>query len=154
MSRARRSPPAPLERPPRPPGRVLDAHLHLLDRQVLDVDGVPVCTVDDIEVLGAGLGEPGTGAGRGGPGQGADNSENDGAAYVAALLTGPVLGTRIFGGSPPADRWKRIPWSDVADVGTALRLGVRGEHLDVTWQERWFRDHVIARIPGGRRAAD
>ena len=30
-----------------PPGLVLDARLHLLDRQVLDVDGVPVCTVDD-----------------------------------------------------------------------------------------------------------
>lgn len=144
MSRGRRrTPPAPLEPPPRPPGRVLDAHLHLLDRQVLDADGVPVCTVDDVEVLGVGP------AGPAGPTQ-----EDDDVPHVAALLTGPVLGTRIFGGRPPPDRWKRIPWADVADVGTAVRLAVRGEHLDVTWQERWFRDHVIARIPGGRRAAD
>jgi hypothetical protein len=142
MSR-RRTPPAPLERPPRPPGRVLDAHLHLLDRQVLDVDGVPVCTVDDVEVVGVGQGDAVGGV-----------AADDVVPHVAALLTGPVLGTRIFGGRPPADRWKRIPWADVADVGTAVRLGVPGERLDVTWQERWFRDHVIARIPGGRRAAD
>ena len=32
------------------PGRVLDARLHLLDRQVLDRDGVPVSTVDDLEL--------------------------------------------------------------------------------------------------------
>ena len=39
---------------PVPPvaGRTLDAQLHLLDRQVLDSDGVPVTTVDDLE-LGA-----------------------------------------------------------------------------------------------------
>jgi hypothetical protein len=40
--------------PPVPPvaGQTLDAQLHLLDRQVLDSDGVPVTTVDDLE-LGA-----------------------------------------------------------------------------------------------------
>ena len=41
---------------------MLDAHLHLLDRQVLDRDGTPVTTVDDLELDGIELGariEPG-----------------------------------------------------------------------------------------------
>jgi hypothetical protein len=39
---------------PVPPtaGRTLDAQLHLMDRQVLDNDGVPVTTVDDLELSG------------------------------------------------------------------------------------------------------
>lgn len=32
---------------PRPRGRLLDARLHLLDRQLLDDDGAPVGIVDD-----------------------------------------------------------------------------------------------------------
>ena len=46
-----------MPRDPRTPsGRVLDAHLHLLDRQVLDRDGTPVTTVDDVELDGIELG--------------------------------------------------------------------------------------------------
>jgi sporulation protein YlmC with PRC-barrel domain len=123
---------------PVPPtaGQTLDAQLHLMDRQVLDIDGVPVTTVDDLELSGPELDEelpPGTPP-----------------PVVTALLTGPVLGTRIFGGRPPSDRLIRIPWKDVADVGVVIRLGVRGENLDASWVERWVRDKIIARIPGGR----
>jgi hypothetical protein len=123
---------------PRQPGRILDARLHLLDRQVLDVDDVPVCTLDDVE-LEVVDGAP------------ADDRRIDGSVpvVIAALLTGPVLGTRIFGGRPPASRWYRLPWRHVTDVGTAVRLGVHGADLDATWLERWTRDHVIRRIPGG-----
>ena len=68
---------------------------------------------------------------------------------ITALLTGPVLGTRIFGGRPPPR------------AGTACRGGTwptsvppcasasAGDDLDATWLERWMRDHVIGRIPGG-----
>ena len=139
MSRASRrrgrSDGAPLPQPPRATGLVLDARLHLLDRQVLDSEGAPVATIDDLEV------------------QASDGDETlDGSrdAFVTALLSGPVLATRIFGGRPPRSRWHRIRWHDVAEVGTAVRLGVRGESLDVLWVERWVRDHVIGRIPGGR----
>lgn len=123
---------------PAPPvaGRLLDAQLHLLDRQVLDNDGVPVTTVDDLELSGPALDlelAPGTPA-----------------PVLTALLTGPVLGTRIFGGRPPSSRLIRIPWKDVSDVGVVLKLGVSGEHLDAGWVERWIRDKIIARIPGGR----
>jgi hypothetical protein len=69
---------------------------------------------------------------------------------IDALLTGPVLGTRIFGGRPPSSRLIRIPWKDVADVGVVVRLGIKGEGLDADWVERWVRDKIIARIPGGR----
>lgn len=117
-----------------PPGLVLDARLHLLDRQVLDVDGVPVCTVDDLEVRGV---------------DGSDLPDGSQTAVVTSLLSGAVLATRIFGGRPPSSRWHRIRWTHVADVGTTVKLGLHGAELDVTWTERWVRDHVIARIPGG-----
>lgn len=122
---------------PRPPrGRVLDARLHLLDRQLLDRDGVPVSTVDDLELDGI---EPGRAIPPDAP-----------RPQLTAILTGADLATRIFGGRPPSSRRVRIPWRLVAEVGTALRLGVAGDSLDATWAERWVRDHVIGRIPGGR----
>ena len=117
------------------PGLVLDARLHLLDRQVLDVDGVPVCTVDDLEVHGV---------------DGSDLPDGTQTAVVTSLLSGAVLATRVFGGRPPSSRWHRIRWTHVADVGTTVALGVRGDTLDVTWTERWVRDRVIGRLPGGR----
>jgi sporulation protein YlmC with PRC-barrel domain len=126
----------PLAPVPPTPGRTLDAQLHLLDRQVLDNDGVPVTTVDDLEISGP---DPETEIRQGTP-----------APVMTALLTGPVLGTRIFGGRPPSSRLIRIPWKDVADVGVVIKLGVSGDSLDADWVERWIRDKIIARIPGGR----
>jgi hypothetical protein len=127
---------ATLPRPPRQAGLILDAQLHLLDRQVLDTDDVPVTTVDDLEISG--------------PDQDRPSPPGTPAPVILALLTGPVLATRIFGGRPPSSRLIRIPWQDVADVGVVLRLGVRGAGLDASWVERWIRDKIIARIPGGR----
>ncbi|HVL60392.1 MAG TPA: hypothetical protein VM430_03150 [Microbacterium sp.] len=122
--------------PRAPRGRVLDAHLHLLDRQVLDRDGTPVTTVDDVELDGIELGariEPGSPA-----------------PTVAAILTGPQLPMRIFGGHAPARRRVAIPWKLVASVGTTVRLGVGSDSLDASWVERWVSGHIIGRIPGGR----
>lgn len=123
---------------PVPPvaGRTLDAQLHLMDRQVLDHDGVPVTTVDDLELRGADFG--------------AAIPAGTPAPVLTALLTGPVLGTRIFGGRPPSSRLIRIPWKDVADVDVVVKLGVSADSLDAGWVERWVRDKIIARIPGGR----
>ena len=72
------------------------------------------------------------------------------ARCLAMTSAATALGTRLFGGRPPASRWYRIPWRDVADVGVTLRLGVRCDGLEVTWVERWLRDHVVGRVPGGR----
>lgn len=127
-------------RTPPPAGQVLDADLHLLDRQMLDNDGHPVTTVDDIELSDVPRGEP------------IDHSKP--APIIESFVTGPVLATRIFGGRPPSSRWERIPWSVVADVGVVITLGIDGDELDATWSERWVRDHVIARIPGGRHAPE
>ncbi|WP_457948867.1 hypothetical protein ACTAQI_00810 [Pseudarthrobacter sp. alpha12b] len=129
------SSPDPLPPAPQVAGRILDAQLHLLDRQVLDHDGVPVTTVDDLEA--------------GGPALDAEIEPGTAAPVITALLTGSVLGTRIFGGRPPSSRLIRIPWKDVAEVGVVVRLGVKGEPLDASWVERWVRDKIIARIPGG-----
>lgn len=127
---------APLPKAPGVGGRILDAQLHLMDRQVLDHDGVPVTTVDDLEVSG--------------PAVDVEIAPGAPAPVITALLTGSVLGTRIFGGRPPSSRLIRIPWKDVAEVGVVVRLGVKGEPLDASWVERWVRDKIIARIPGGR----
>jgi len=129
--------PRPLVPVPHVAGQTLDAQLHLLDRQVLDSDGVPVTTLDVLELSGPALGE--------------EIPVGTPAPVIDALLTGPVLGTRIFGGRPPSSRLIRIPWKNVADVGVVVRLGVSGRDLDADWVERWIRDKIIARIPGGRR---
>ncbi len=120
---------------PRPAGRVLDARLHLLSRQVADVTGEPVATVADLELLAV---------------DGAEPHGGDQTVLVTALLSGAALATRVLGGHPPSSRWHRIDWDDVSDVGVAVRLGVGSDELEVTWVERWVRDHVIGRIPGGR----
>ncbi|WP_262406124.1 hypothetical protein [Protaetiibacter sp. SSC-01] len=116
-------------------GRVLDAQLHILDRQVLDVDGVPVTAIDDLELGDVPLDTDLAGV---------EPPE------VENLLSGAVLGTRIFGGRPPSSRWHRIPWGAIRELGTAIHLDVRADELELTWPERWVREHVIGRIPGGR----
>ncbi|MFD1210682.1 hypothetical protein ACFQ36_01325 [Arthrobacter sp. GCM10027362] len=118
-----------------PAGKTFDAVLHLLDRQVLDVDKLPVTAVDDVELSDIPDGHIAEGT----PGP-----------VITNLLTGSVLGTRMFGGRPPSSRLKRIPWRHLAELGTALRLNVHGEDLDVAWTERWVQQHIIGRIPGGR----
>jgi hypothetical protein len=115
--------------------RLIDARLHLLDRQILDCNLVPVATVDDLELSGIETGaalDPAT------------------PPRIDAILTGSTLATRIFGGRPPRTRLQRIRWSDVMKVGITLQLRVRSDGLDATWTERWVRDQIISRIPGGR----
>jgi sporulation protein YlmC with PRC-barrel domain len=67
-------------------GEWLDEALHLLDRQVVDVDGMFVCNVDDLDVI----------------------EESDGAMAVRGVLVGPAaLWPRMsgrFGG------WLRATW--------------------------------------------
>lgn len=128
--------------------RVVDARLHLLSRQVLDVDGEPVTTVDDLELVASPAADDAA------PDRSPDDGPRDAVpgepAEVGAVLTGPVLVTRLLGGRPPASRWERVPWSDVGHVGTALELTVRADSLDLHWTENWLRAHVVGRIPGGR----
>ena len=117
------------------PGRYLDAEFQILDRQLIDSDGVPVVAVDDLEVSEVPWN--------------ADLPRGTEAPIIENLLSGPVLGTRIFGGRPPESRWQRIAWKHLVDIGTALTLDAPAAVFDANWTERWTRDHVIGKIPGG-----
>ena len=123
--------------PPAPgvAGRVVDARLSLLDRQVLDIDGEPVTAVDDLELAGLQAGE---------------RLDERRPPTITALISGPILTTRLFGGRTPPSRLHRIAWSQVAEVDTVLKLRVKGDTLEVTWFERWLSRNVVGRIPGGR----
>jgi len=120
------------EPPPGYPGRVLDARLHLLDRQVLDRNGVPVATVDDLEIE-----DVPAGSRRRPP-------------RVLALLKGSALPTRLFGGRPPSSRLLRIGVDQVTKIGIVVELGTGAKDLDADWTERWLRDRIFRHIPGGR----
>jgi hypothetical protein len=128
----------------RPPGgRVLDLNLHLLDRQVVDTDGLLVCKVDDIEL------EPG----------------ENGALYVTAILVGPrALGTRIGGrlgrwitsiaSRQATDPPPRIDMGIVADIGSAVTLDAHRADLGVAPLEDWVDRYIISRIPGSRHEGE
>jgi hypothetical protein len=126
-----------------PAGRVLDLNLHLLDRQIIDTEGLLVCKVDDLEL------EPG----------------EDGALYVSAILVGPrALGRRIGG---RLGRWitsiasrqattppPRVDISLVRDIGSAVTLDARRADLDLAPLDDWVDRHIISRIPGSRHESE
>jgi len=115
---------------------------HLLDRQVIDRDGLLVGKVDDVEL------------------------STDDPPRVAALLLGPVaLGERMGGwlgrtiagvarrARAAGDRDPiRIPYDQVAQVDTAVHLRIRRDLLPEPALEEWLREHVIGRIPGADHA--
>jgi hypothetical protein len=121
-------------------GRLLDARLHLLDRQLLDDNDDPVGIVDDVELTDFELDK--------------DISASTRAPRVTGLVSGQVVGTRIFGGEPPRSRLQEIPWNLVASVGTVVKLKPTDMVFDVDWIERWLRDRIIKHIPGGKHAAE
>ncbi len=121
-------------------GRLVDARLHLLDRQLLNEHEDPVGIVDDLELSGVELDQ--------------DVAEGSPAPQVTALLSGRVVATRILGGAPPRSLLQQIPWRLVHSVGVVVTLKQTDETFDVDWVERWLRDHIIRHIPGGRHAAE
>lgn len=124
-------------------GRTLHAHLHLLDRQIIDKGtGRMVAKVDDVEL---------------------DLSGDY--PIVTAFLTGPqAWGKRLPG---LLGRWvcavhrrlhpdaepgpNAIPAGLVVDVGSAVIIGST-DHLDVQGLGRWVDEQVIRRIPGADHA--
>jgi len=121
-------------------GRLIDARLHLLDRQLLDHDDAPIGIVDDLELSDVELDT--------------DIAAGSDAAQVTGLLSGQVVATRIFGGAPPRSRLQEIPWELVDSVDTVVKLKPTDMSFEVDWVERWLRDFVIKHIPGGRHAAE
>jgi hypothetical protein len=121
-------------------GRLLDARLHVLDRQLLDHEDAPIGIVDDLELTDVELDS--------------DIPAGTKAPRVTGLLSGKVVATRILGGHPPRSRLQEIPWDTVRSVDTVVKLKPTEMTLDVDWVERWLRERIIKHIPGGQHAAE
>ncbi len=137
----RQLPRVPGDRPPG--GRVIDAGLQLLDRQMLDREGRMAGNVDDLELLW---------------------HSGEGPPRVTAILAGPGALARRLGGrlgravAAAHERLQdrdlegpaRIDFGVVAAIGSDVRLTVDRDALGTMRFEAWTRDRVITRIPGSR----
>jgi len=121
-------------------GQLVDARLHLLDRQLLDDEDSPAGIVDDLVLSGVELDK--------------DIPEGTEAPQLTSLLSGHVVATRMFGGGPPRSRLQGIPRSLVDSIHVVVKLKPTDMVFDAGWMERWLCDRVIKHIPGGRHAAE
>ena len=124
-------------------GSPYDAALHLLDRQVIDRDGLLVCKVDDVELV-----------------------EDGSRLRATALLAGraallPRLGAFLLRywerlGPEEADRRQpyRIPLRAVAEVTSAVQLRVAREDLLVRAVDEPGRHTLAELLRTGVRRAD
>jgi sporulation protein YlmC with PRC-barrel domain len=117
----------------------------LLDRQILDRDGLPVGNVDDVELAVAD-----------------DGTLQVVALYVGAQAWGLRLGgwlgaavtgmaSRLQRRTPPGPI--RVPIDLVRETGSAITLSVSRDLLAEPELETWLREHVIRRIPGAKDEA-
>ncbi len=127
-------------------GRIIDVHLDLLDKQVVDRNGLMCGKVDDVELT----------------------READGTVLVTALLIGPIALAPRFGGRigtwlsdlarhaagdlerPP----HRVVMSHVVEIHSAIKLDVSGTDLDLVKGDQWVADHLIGRLPGADHASE
>ncbi|MDQ1712996.1 MAG: hypothetical protein QOE45_2446 [Frankiaceae bacterium] len=123
-------------------GRSLWAALHLLDRQVVDRDGVPCAKVDDLDFVEAE--EPG-----GLPiltdilcGQAALAHRLDRRRSRAVELLRRVI--RPVPEPGPA----RISFGTVTEIGTDVTVSLRRTDLEVSVVEEWLGRHVLSHVPG------
>jgi sporulation protein YlmC with PRC-barrel domain len=126
-------------------GRRLYGGLHLLDRQIVDVDGAMAGKVDDVELEPSADGE---------------------SFHVVAVLSGagalgPRLGGRlgrfiaaVHGRLADEPVPARIPFGVVSDVGNHVTVTLGREHLESNRLEAWARDHLVDRIPGADHAPE
>ena len=126
-------------------GRVLEAGLHLLDRQLIDSDGRLAGKVDDLEL---------------------EVPEGGGPPVVTAILAGPGALSRRIGGRPGmwleavANRLRgdqrpaRVPFGVVKRIESAVDLSVAKAELETNRLEAWTRDHLIGHLPGAGDAPE
>jgi hypothetical protein len=123
-------------------GRMIDAGLQLLDRQLIDVNGEMAGNVDDLELTFP--------------------EEGSGPPIVSAILAGPGALARRIGGhlgdwiesvharlhTNPSPGPARIPFGVVKRFDSAVELTLPRSELAVNRIEKWVRDTVISKIPG------
>ena len=126
-------------------GRILEAGLHLLDRQLIDSDGRLAGKVDDLEL---------------------EVPEGGGPPVVTAILAGPGALSRRIGGRPGAwleavanrlrgdQRPARVPFGVVKRIESAVDLSVPKAELETDRLEAWARDHLIGHVPGAGHAPE
>ena len=126
-------------------GRILEATLQLLDRQLVDKDGRLAGKVDDLELT---------------------FPDGGGPPLVTAILAGPGALSRRVGGrlgarlEAVANRLRegddrrpaRVPFSAVTEIGSAVRLRVAKADLETNRLEAWTRDRIIGKLPGAGHA--
>jgi len=124
------------------PGRVIDAGLQLLDRQIIDRDGEMAGNVDDLELTFPG--------------------DGNGPPIVTAILAGPGALARRVGGRlgdwiesvharlhpHPDPGPARIPFGVVNHIDAAIELTLPRHDLEVDRIEKWLRDKTISKVPG------
>jgi hypothetical protein len=112
----------------------------VLDKLLVDRDGVPLGRVDGIVLLVA---------------------PNNPRPRVAQIESGiPTLAQRLGGRFARSLHWivrklgghwarpVRTPWSRVESIGKEVKIDVSAEHSRLLASERWLCHHVIERIPG------
>jgi sporulation protein YlmC with PRC-barrel domain len=122
-------------------GPTYDLGLEILDRQVLDSEGVPCGNVDDIELS-------------------YDNGRSKPPVVSAILLSPGAYGPRLgIAGAVIAALWWRlhpasnpkpirIEWAKIAKLDYAIHLSVSRHDAGLTRAEDWARDNIITKIPG------
>ena len=129
-------------------GRRVWAALELLDRQLVDRDGLLAGKVDDLEF--------------------SLSDDGDELPNLVAILSGlGALASHIGGhtgrwlaaieqrlANEPESTPSRIPYEFVTDVGAAVHLSADRDELDSSRAERWARDVIITNIPGAGHEAE
>ena len=120
--------------------RLVDAGLHLLDRQLVDKEGKLAGKVDDLELT---------------------VPEGEAPPVVTAIIAGPgTLAHRTLGQLGrwiESVRWRlggstsppRIAFGVVTNIGAEIQLAVGRDELDSMTSERWA-SRIVGRIPGSR----
>jgi sporulation protein YlmC with PRC-barrel domain len=127
-------------------GRILDVHLDLLDKQVVDSEGRMCGKVDDAELT----------------------READGTTLVTALLIGPIALAPRFGGR--IGTWlvslarhtagdlerqpHRVVMAHVIEIDSVIKLDATRFDLDLVQGDQWVADHIIGRLPGADHASE
>jgi hypothetical protein len=111
----------------------------VLDKLLVDREGVPVGRVDGILLVQDGDSPPRV------------MQIESGAITLARRLNAELARVLPWLMRKIGLRWRqpvRLPWSRIDSLGRELKLDLCAEHSALLGSEHWLRDHVVRRIPG------